>query len=397
MDISLKQDKEYDIDFLGDIIPGPEPILNKDYPIIPVCEPDLDGNAKKYVNEALDTNWVSSRGKYLELFEKAFAKKVGAKYAATTTSGTNALYLVLASLDLHPGDEIIVPTFTMISTVFAVTYLGCIPIFVDCDEYYQMDVEAVKRVISTRTKVILPVHIYGHPVDMDSLEALGIPVIYDACEAHGALYKDQPIGGRGVASCYSFYANKILTTGEGGMITSNNKKLIEIARTLKNVSFSEERHFWHKKIGYNFHMTNLCAAIGLAQTERFDELVGKHIANAKYYRERLRDIPGLKFAKEAPWAKNVYWMFGIEVEEEFGMTRDQLRKYLADHGVETRTYFVPMHLQPYYYRGETGFPNAERLSKNGMYLPSSSTLKEEEMDVVISLIHQASAIGRQDV
>lgn len=392
--------QDYNIDVLGKraiAIPGKEPKLNKTGGIIPVCEPDLSSSALKYATEAIKSTWISSRGKYLDEFEKLFAKKVGAKYAVAVNSGTSALACAVATLGIKRGDRVVIPSFTMISTVFAISYLGAIPVFVDCDEYYQMDVRWLALALRTfpNIKLILPVHIYGHPVNIGEISKLAkqynIPVIYDAAEAHGALYRGKPIGGQGIASCYSFYANKIITTGEGGMVVSNNKEFIDICRNLKDVAFSHERHFWHKRLGYNFRMTNLCAAIGVAQVERFDELVNAHIKNAKYYRDALSQVSGLGFAKEAKWAKNVYWMFGIEVLPEFGMTRDQLRKFLADRGIETRTYFVPMHLQPYYAKKwkKVEMPMSEHLSETGMYLPSSSRLTKKQMDKVISAIKEA--------
>lgn len=238
----------------------------------------------------------------------------------------------------------------------------------------------------------MPVHIYGHPVNMDKIEGIAekhnLQVIYDAAEAHGALYKRKDIGGRGLATCYSFYGNKIITTGEGGMVTSNNKEFIDAVRNLKDVAFSTERHFWHKKLGYNFRMTNLAAAVGVSQMNRFDHLVQKHRENAWYYSNGLKDL-GLRLPTQESWAKNVYWMFGFEVNPEFGMTRDQLRQFMADRGVETRTFFVPMHLQPYYQRLEEHHPISERLSERGMYIPSSSTLTKEQMDRVIAVIKEA--------
>lgn len=401
--------RDYDISELGDkkkIIPGPEPVLNRSGQVVPVCTPTLEGNEVEYVKEAVESSWISSRGKFLDDFEKLFAEKVGAKYAIAVNSGTSALHLALAALGVGPGDEVIVPNATMVSTAFAVSYLGAKPVFVDCDEYYQIDPSQIREVITSKTKCILPVHIYGHPVDCDEIEAFGLPVIYDAAESHGALYKKRPIGGRGVASCYSFYGNKIITTGEGGMITTNDEEFAKVARNLKDVAFSKVRHFWHTRLGYNFRMTNMQAAIGLAQTERFDELVKARIDNAKYYMDRLTDLP-LRLPKEADWATNVYWMFGFEVEPEFGMTRDELRIFMADRGIETRTFFVPMHLQPYYYkhqdnfvwknysdteaslRVDASFPISERLCERGMYIPSSSNLTTEEMDLVISAIKDA--------
>lgn len=388
--------KDYDIETLGDrkkCIPGKEPSMNKTGGFIPVCEPDLSPEALEYVSEAINSNWISSRGKFLTEFEEKFAEAVGAKYAIAVNSGTSALFLALAALGLEKGDEVIVPAFTMISTAFAVSYFGATPVFVDCDEYYQIDSTLIEEKITPFTKAIMPVHIYGHPVDMDKIEAIAarhdLPVIYDAAESHGALYKNQAIGGRGLASCYSFYGNKIITTGEGGMITTNDKEFADLVRNLKDVSFSTERHFWHKRLGYNFRMTNLAAAVGCAQMIHFDELVAKHKFNAAIYMERLKKIPGIRLPKTSANVDNVYWMFGFEVTPEFGMTRDQLREFMAGRGVETRTFFVPMHLQPYYQRLEEQHPISERLSERGMYIPSSSKLTSEQIDKVIATIEEA--------
>jgi len=413
----MQKAQDYKLSELGkrrSAIPGPEPKLKgetidkvlgkKARPmnsktIIPVCEPSLSKKAEKYVIEAVRTNWISSRGSFLEKFEGLFAKKVGAKYAVAVNSGTSALHLSFATLGLKPGDEVIMPTYTMVSTAYAVSYFQSKIVLVDCDDYYQMDVKQTRAAITKKTKAILPVHIYGHPVDMDELEKISrkykIPIIYDAAEAHGTEYKGKPIGGRGLASCYSFYANKVITTGEGGMITTNNKKFADLARNLKDVAFSTERHFWHKRLGYNFRMTNLIAAVGLAQTENYEKLVEARIKNAKYYLKHLSGIKGLKFPRNAKRTKNIYWMFGFEVGKEFGMSRDQLRQLMANHGVETRTYFVPMHLQPYYYEENKNkvFPMSEKLSATGLYIPSASYLTKKEADKVIKVIKKAAKIA----
>jgi len=407
--------RDYSINELGfraKCIPGPEPHLvdetqdkvlgKKARPlfskkIIPVCEPTLNNKAFRYVNLALKTNWISSRGDFLEKFENLFAKKVGAKYAVAVNSGTSALHLALAAFGLEADDEVIVPTYTMISSAFPVSYLGARPVFVDCDDYYQIDPDLIEAAITKKTKVIMPVGIYGHPTDCDKIEAIAkkhyLSVIYDWAEAHGGKYKGKRIGGRGLASCYSFYANKIITTGEGGMVVSNNKEFIELARNLKDVAFSTERHFWHKRLGYNFRMTNLTAAVGLAQTEQYDKLVKARIDHAHYYMHGLKNVKGIKFPRTAPWAVNAYWMFGFEVLPELGMSRDQLRVFMAKRGIETRTYFVPLHLQPYYYRENKGkvFPVSEKLSATGLYIPSASSLTHTQMNRVIRAIKDAAA------
>src|SRR3990167_308453 len=335
---------DYNINDLGKrkgCIPQSEPVYTAIK--VPVCEPDLRGNESKYVAEAMESSWISSRGKYLDKFEEEFSVKVGAKYGVAVNSGTSALMLVMAALGIKAGDEVIVPTFTMVSTVNAFVYLGAKPIFVDCDKYYQINVADIESKITDKTKAILPVHIYGHPVNIDEIETIAfkhnLPIVYDAAEAHGALYKNDYIGGRGVATCYSFYGNKILTTGEGGMVVSNDKEFIDLCRNLKDVAFSTERHFWHKRLGYNFRMTNLQAAIGVAQTERFNELVYIHQMNRDSYFNELENVPGVLFQPQAEWAKSSCWMVGIEIDEEkFGMNRDHLRVKLADKGIETRTY-----------------------------------------------------------
>ncbi|MCB9131205.1 MAG: DegT/DnrJ/EryC1/StrS family aminotransferase [Anaerolineales bacterium] len=394
---------------LAEIIPAKDPEVRISYrpipdfdrpsarSIIPVCEPTLDGNELKYVQQAVETNWISSAGGFIRDFEARFAEECGAKYGIACANGTVALHLALATLGLEPGDEVIIPAFTMIATINAVTYCGATPVLVDNElDFWQMDVEDVARKITPRTKAIIPVHIYGHPVDMDALNELacrhGITVIEDAAEAHGAEYKGRRTGGLGAAAAFSFYGNKILTTGEGGMITTNDQDIARLAWNLRDHAFSSERHFWHKFVGFNYRMTNLQAAVGLAQVERLNELVAARRRNAAHYTSLLRDIPGITTPPEAPWAKNVFWMYGIMVERDsFGMNRDQLRSVLADNGIETRTFFIPMHCQPVYWNTFKGqrFPVAERLCRDGFYLPSSSSLTINEIERVAAAISDA--------
>ena len=235
----------------------------------------------------------------------------------------------------------------------------------------------------------MPVHTYGHPVDMDALldiaRRYGLWVVEDAAEGHGAEYKGRRVGGLGDAACFSFYANKIITTGEGGMITTNNEEIAKLAKNLRDHAFSPERHFWHRYLGYNYRMTNLQAAIGLAQTERFEELILMRRRNAAHYGELLKGIPGITTPPETPWAKSVFWMYSVLVGEEFGLGRDELRRRLARRGIETRTFFIPMHLQPIYYQAFKGesYPVAEELCRRGMYLPSASSLDEETIEYIV--------------
>jgi perosamine synthetase len=398
-----------DMGDLAEIIPAPDPEVKVRYrpipsfdeptrrEIIPVCEPTLRGNELKYVQQAVETNWISSAGGFIPQFEAQFAEYCGTKYGIACFNGTVALHLALATLDLQPGDEVIIPTFTMIATINAVTYCGATPVLVDNEpQYWQMDVNQVADKITPRTKAIIPVHIYGHPVDMDALNEVacrhGILVIEDAAEAHGAEYKGRRAGSLGFAAGFSFYGNKIVTTGEGGMITTNERELARLAWNLRDHAFSSERHFWHKFVGFNYRMTNLQAAVGLAQIEELDNLVAARRRNAALYTQLLRDTPGITTPPEAPWAKNVFWMYGIVVDQEaYGMNRDQLRRVLADNGVETRTFFIPMHCQPIYWHHFSGqrYPVAEQLCRDGLYLPSASSLSQEEIRYVCDVIRSA--------
>ncbi|MBE2238785.1 MAG: DegT/DnrJ/EryC1/StrS family aminotransferase [Caldilineaceae bacterium] len=365
--------------------------------IIPVCAPTLGGNELKYVQQAIETNWISSAGRFIRDFEARFAEACGVEYGIACANGTVAMHLTMATLGLEPGDEVIIPTFTMIATANAVTYCGAKPVLVDMEPaYWQMDINQVEAKITPRTKAIVPVHIYGHPTDMDPLMALaekhGLLVIEDAAEAHGAEYKGRRTGGLGHAAGFSFYGNKIITTGEGGMVTTNDRDLAQLAWNLRDHAFSHERHFWHKFVGFNYRMTNLQAAIGLAQVEQLDGFVAARRRNALEYNRRLQDIPGVRTPSEAPWAKNVYWMYGILVDEQvYGMNRDALRRVLADHGIETRTFFIPMHAQPVYWQQFKGerYPVAEDLCKRGFYLPSASSLGIDEIEYITDVIRQA--------
>src|SRR5450759_187090 len=407
----MLQPRELRLEEMGDlaeIIPGPEPALQMAvYPIpsfggrarrsiIPVCEPTLSGNELKYVTEAIDTNWISSAGSYIPRFEECFAEKMGARYGVACANGTVALHLALATLGLEPGDEVIIPTFTMIATANAVTYLGARPVLVDSEPCtWNMDMNQVEAAVTARTRAIIPVHTYGHPVDMDALMHIadrhGLFVLEDAAEAHGARYQDRGVGSLGHAAAFSFYGNKIITTGEGGMVTTNREDVARLAWNLRDHAFSTERHFWHKFLGYNYRMTNLQAAIGMAQTEQLEKFVAARRSNAAYHTQLLRATPGITTPPEAPWATNVFWMYGIMVEKEFGISRDELRRRLAQRGIETRTFFIPMHCQPIYfdqYRGQR-FPVAEDLCRRGLYLPSASALTRDDIETVVEAVAEA--------
>jgi perosamine synthetase len=399
--------KDLDED-LASIIPGKDPELSvsiKRIPvseldlsgrIIPVCEPTLSGKEKEYLLDCLESNWISSAGKYIPAFEEKFAAECHCQYGVACANGTVALHLALAALGLGPGDEVILPAFTMIATINAVTYTGATPILIDSELCtWNMDVEQLAGKITSKTKAVIPVHTYGHPADMDPVMELaekhGIFVLEDAAEAHGAEYKGRRAGGLGHAGAFSFYANKIITTGEGGMITTDNARFASLTQNLRDHAFSSERHFWHKFIGFNYRMTNMQAAVGLAQTEQMSGFIANRRRNAALYTELLKEIPGIITPPEADWAKNVFWMYSILVEDKFGLTRDQLRAYLARHGIETRTFFIPMHLQPIYYEAFKGqrYPVAETLCQRGFYLPSASSLTTQQIKYIAGIVRQA--------
>lgn len=365
--------------------------------MIPVCEPTFVENELKYVTDCLKTNWISSKGKYIEKFEKIFSKFCNAKYGISCCNGTTALHLALETLGIGKGDEVIIPTFTMIATCNAVIYAGAKPVLVDSEpETWNIDVSKIEEKITKKTKAIMPVHTYGHTVDMDPLLDIAqdhdLFIVEDAAEAHGAEYKNKRTGSLGDIGCFSFYANKIITTGEGGMITTNNEEFAERASSLRNHAFGKPR-FLHKELGFNYRMTNIQAAIGLAQMEKADTLVNSRIKNAQLYNSLLRDVKGITIPPKKDWAKNVYWMYGILVENEFGIDASTLREELMKKGIETRSFFIPMHKQPVYKKNDERFPNtsgeypvSEQLAKKGFYLPSSSHLTKEQIVTIVEAI-----------
>jgi perosamine synthetase len=402
----LIQPKEVDLGPRAKIIPGPEPelkvsinripISQRAGRIIPVCEPKLGGNELKYVTDCIETNWISSAGKYIEEFEEKFSACCGTKYGIACSNGTTALHLALATLGLEADDEVLIPTFTMIATANVVTYSKAKPILIDSEaRTWNIDPEKIEEKITKKTRAIMPIHTYGHPADMDRILEIaakyGLFVVEDAAEAHGAEYKGRKIGSIGDVACFSFYGNKIITTGEGGMITTDDAEIARIARNLRDHAFSEERHFWHKYLGYNYRMTNLQAAVGLAQTERFAEFVQDRIEHARYYNSLLKDVQGITLPPETEGIKNVYWMYGILVEDDFGISRDELRRRLAKQGIETRTFFIPIHLQPLYFERfqKEEFPVSEELCRKGMYLPSASSLTTSEIEFVVQVIKES--------
>jgi len=363
---------------------------------IPVCEPSLGPKELEYVADCVKTNWISSKGKYVTEFEERFSAFCGAKYGVSTSSGTTAIHLALATLGVGRGDEVVLPTLTHCCCANMVVLTGARPILVDSeDETWNIDVDKIVEKLTGRTKVIMPVHLYGHPADMDPIldlaEDRDLCVVADSAEAHGAEYKGQRVGGMGDLECFSFYANKIITTGEGGMIVTNNQELAEKAAMLRDQAYEKERRFLHRVIGFNYRMTNLQAAIGVAQMEKIDRFIEARRRNAHLYNSLLEQVEGIKLPPETEWAKNVYWMYSILVEDSFGLSRDELASYLKERGVETRPFFYPIHLQPIYAENYQwgSCPVAEELSQQGMNLPSAATLGRKEIEYVTSCLSAA--------
>lgn len=363
---------------------------------IPVNEPLLGKKELEYVTDCVKTGWISSKGSYINKFEEKFAKVCDVKYGVSTTNGTTALHLALIALGIGKGDEVIMPTFTMIATAYAVLYTGAKPVFVDSeDRTWNMDVTKIGKVISKKTKAILPVHIYGHPVDMDPVRKIakkhGLYVIEDAAEAHGAEYKGKKCGSLGDIGCFSFYGNKIITTGEGGMVVTNNKKIAERAELLKDLAHSPGKRFLHTDLAYNYRMTNMQAAVGLAQVEQIKKFISKKRQIARSYKKHLKGIKGIRLPIEEKWAKNVYWMYSVLVEDDFGLTRDVLMAELKKEGVGTRAFFVPMHRQPVIMKGKmldkkAKYPVSEYISERGLYLPTGMALTEKDIVTVCNKV-----------
>jgi perosamine synthetase len=363
---------------------------------IPIAMPVLGNKELEYVSEAIRTGWISSQGRYVAEFEELFSHYCGVRYGIAVTSGTAALHLALAVLGIGSGDEVIIPPLTHIACANMVTLTGAKPVLVDCTwDTWGIDPNRVEEKITSRTKAIMVVHLYGHPVDMDPIleiaDKYGLYVIEDAAEAHGAEYKGRRVGSLGHIGCFSFYANKIITTGEGGMIVTDDPALAAKARKLRDQAYESERRFWHRELGFNYRMTNVQAAIGVAQMERIDEFINIRRRNARLFNELLGEVTGITLPPEASWAKNVYWMYSILVNDDFGMSRDQLAAYLKEQGIDTRPFFYPIHLQPLYehqFRGEN-YPVAEELSKRGMNLPSGNNLTEAQVRRIADAIKSA--------
>lgn len=365
---------------------------------IPVCEPSLGTEELANVTDCVKSGWISGwSGKYIEQFEQEFSTYCGARYGVTTSNCGTAILLALECLGIGQGDEVIVPSFTMTAPVFAVIKEGAKPMLVDAaPDTWTMDVRKIEDKITRKTKAILPVHIYGHPVHMvellDIASIYGVYVIEDAAEAHGAECNGHRVGCLGNAGCFSFYINKIITTGEGGMLVTNDARVADRAKLLKNYAHPLDHSFFHGELGFNYRMTNMQAAIGCAQMQKIDCFVKRKRQIAALYTYELRNVEGLILPSEAEWAWNVYWVYGVVVKEDFGMTKDVLRKRLAKKGIETRDFFAPMHWQPVFAKMglfvNESYPVAEKLSRQGMYLPNGVTLTDEQVLTVCEAIKE---------
>jgi perosamine synthetase len=374
---------------------------------IPVNEPKLDGRESEYLLKCITSGWISSEGPFVGDFERLFSSYVGGQYGTAVCNGTAALETALFALGIQSGDEIIMPSFTIISCAVAALRLGAKPVFVDINrETWNMDTSQVESKVTSKTKAIMPVHIFGHPVDMDPLfdiaDAYKLKIIEDAAEAHGAQYLSKTnthtwlkCGAMGDVACFSFYANKIITTGEGGMVVTNDPAIAKRAVSYRNLCFKPERRFYHTELCYNFRMTNLQAAVGLAQLERIEEFIAIKRSLGEYYRDKLSRVPGIRFQVEKPYAKCVYWMYAIEIDEATELTADLVLQRLGQYGIGARPFFMGLHAQPILQElgvttGEH-FPHTDKAYKQGLYLPSGLTLTRTQIDVVSEAMQEIMA------
>ena len=369
--------------------------------MISVCEPTLIGKELEYVSDCIKSTWISSAGKYIEKFESDFSKYCGMKYGVACSNGTTALHMAVSALGIGNGDEVIIPSHTIISCANAILFTGATPVFVDSRlDDWNIDPQKIEEKITPKTKAIMVVHTYGHPCDMDKIQQIAkkhnLKIIEDAAESHGGEYNGKKTGSLGDISCFSFYSNKIITTGEGGMVLTNDDKIVEKLRRLRNLGFKQPRYV-HDEIANNYRLTNVQAAIGCAQLENIDKFAEMRRSNAKLYNSHLKNVEGITTPPELPGSKNVYWMYGILVDKEkFGLSRDDVVTKLKELGIDTRTFFYPMHMQPVFQNTNINvsgkYPIAEKFWNEGLYLPSSSHLTSEQIkevcDKLISLKKQ---------
>jgi perosamine synthetase len=360
--------------------------------MIPVFAPWLSEDVRRYVLDCVDSGWISSLGQYVQRFERDFAAFCEARDAVATSNGTTALHLCLATLGIGPGDEVLVPDLTFVSTANVVRYTGATPVLVDIEPgTWGMDPTDARRKVTSRTRAIIPVHLYGHPVDMDGLLALaaerGLDVVEDAAEAHGARYRGRRVGAIGRIGAFSFYGNKIITTGEGGMVVTNDPAQAERASFLRDHAMDPKRRYYHPEIGFNYRMTNIQAAIGCAQLEQADAILARRKEIAAAYEAGLAGVPGLTPPPAQPWAENVYWMYSVLVEPAFGLDREGVRAGLRERGIDSRPFFVPLHELPPYRQDPPG-PVSPALAAKGINLPSGTGLRSEEIAQVCQALRE---------
>jgi perosamine synthetase len=373
-------------------------ILSSDEHFIHISAPTLDGRESEYVLDCLTSSWISSRGEYIGRFERAFAAIADAEHAVACNTGTAALHLAMLALDIGPGDEVIVPTLTYVASANAVRYTGATPRFVDSDaKTWNLDPESVERNIGPHTRAILAVHLYGEPADLGPLSALaeahGLDLIEDAAEAHGARYGGRPVGAIGRIGMFSFYGNKIITTGEGGMVVTNDAALAERATLYRGQGQAFDRTYWHPVVGYNYRMTNIEAAIGLAQLEGLEERLVRREAIAARYRSSLAGVRGLELQEAHEGSRHANWLVGAVLPVQTAAERDHIAARLHERGIETRPFFFPIHTMPPYIGSSTApLLVAEDLSRRGLCLPTWVGLDDEDIDRVCasltSLLHE---------
>lgn len=368
--------------------------------MIPVANPEIGEEELENVIRVVKSGWIGSKGNFLKIFERDFASYIGVRHAIAVSNGTAALHLALVALGIGVGDEVLVPDLTFASPANMVILSGARPIFVDVSkDYWCIDPEDARKKITRKTRAIIVVHIYGHPAKMDEIielaEEYDLYIIEDCAEAHGAEFKNKKVGSLGTVGCFSFYANKIITTGEGGMVVTNSDKLAEKIRILRDHGMKNKRRYWHEVIGFNYRMTNLQAAIGVAQLRKIDKLIKRKIEIAKIYRDILGNVKGITLHPSMRWAKCVYWLYSILIDKEkYGMSRDKLVAKLKKYKVETRRFFYPLHIMPPYKQylpsDKLSFPNSEMLSMKGLNLPSGPKISDEKVTYVAELIRKWS-------
>lgn len=367
-------------------------MIEKKKPFIPISKPSITEIEIEYVTDAIKSGWVSSNGRYISMFEKKFAEYCRTKYALTTSSGTAAIHLALVSYGIKEGDEVIIPDFTFISTANAVTYTGAKVVLVDIEEdTLCINPVKVEQVITDKTKAIIPVHMYGHPANMIEINQIArkynLLVFEDSAQAHGAEIKHQKTGSLSHCGLFSFYGNKIITCGQGGMLTTNDEKLYQRAKYLREYANSEEKKYWHEEIGYNYRMTNLQAALGLAQLERIDKIIERKREIFKLYQQKLAGIDRIKLNFTSDWASNVYWLICLQIEDFTEIERDIFMKYLRTRRIESRPFFHPLSDMPIYINNSQSTPVAHKVSSRGINLPSYYEIKTEDIGYICNCVY----------